>query len=227
MFSSTTLATWARAASTVWLLSLSTETAWPMVCMDETIWDVDIWMVSSPIWIRLESTRPFSASRVLWCMASMAWLAASWTARMRRAMSRADLADRSASRRISSATTPKPRPCCPARAASMAALMARMWVRSATSSMAWTMTSISAARSPMRSMRWLARCTDRAMAWRASVAWATVVAPSMAAAPASLAIRRPFRAAFSTWAMAAASFSSWAACASRRDSDWRSAPKAM
>ena len=59
-----------------------------------------------------------------------------------------ELVDFSASLRTSSATTANPRPCSPARAASMAAFNANRFVWDAISSMVWMIVPISAVRLP-------------------------------------------------------------------------------
>ena len=75
--------------------------------------------------------------------------ATSCSARMIAAISDVALAERSARLRISSATTAKPRPASPARAASIDALSDRRLVRSAIRLMVFTMPPISSARLPI------------------------------------------------------------------------------
>src|SRR5947207_1274964 len=86
-------------------------------------------------------------------MATTASCVSACTARMRAAMSLVALAARSASLRISSATTAKRTPDSPAPAASMAALSARRFVCDAISSIVSTISEISSERSPRLLMR--------------------------------------------------------------------------
>src|SRR3569832_2024860 len=75
--------------------------------------------------------------------------AAPWRPRTILVTSLAAVAARSASARISSAITANPRPCSPARAATMLAFRDRRFVRSAIRLIVWTMSPISSARLPM------------------------------------------------------------------------------
>ena len=92
---------------------------------------------------------PSSARRRPSAFAATASRAAVCRPRTIFATSVAAAAARSASARTSSAITAKPRPCSPARAASMLAFSDRRFVRSAIRLMVWTMSPISSARLPM------------------------------------------------------------------------------
>src|SRR5207245_946285 len=104
--------------------------------------------------LRVSSSASFTRSstvRRVWstaCSVCTASCVSAWTARMRAAMSLVALAARSASLRISSATTAKRTPDSPAPAASMAALSARRFVCDAISSIVSTISEISSERSP-------------------------------------------------------------------------------
>ena len=89
---------------------------------------------------------------------------------------------RPASWRTSSATTAKPRPCSPARAASMAALRASRLVWSAMPRMVCMMVLISCDCLPRASIPALASLSWRAMRCMTSTVWLTTAAPLLALA---------------------------------------------
>src|SRR2546421_644306 len=93
-------------------------------------------------------------------MATTASCVSACTARMRAAMSLVALAARSASLRISSATTAKRTPDSPAPAASMAAFSASRFVCEAISSIVSTISEISSERSPRLLIRLAMTCTS-------------------------------------------------------------------
>jgi hypothetical protein len=93
-----------------------------------------------------------SATRTLSVADATASCATSCSPRMMAAMSEVALAERSARLRISSATTAKPRPASPARAASMEALSDSRFVRSAMRLIVSTIELISLVRLPISRM---------------------------------------------------------------------------
>ncbi|MNX26236.1 hypothetical protein D3C86_563010 [compost metagenome] len=127
------------AESAIWPINVETRsdelTICPMVVPAALASSVPSRMAFSPCWVLLIA---FSVS--FW----MPWI--------NLAISPVALEERSASLRTSSATTAKPRPCSPARAASMAAFSARRLVCSAMSSMTSTISPISAERWPRPSI---------------------------------------------------------------------------
>src|SRR5947209_8792539 len=130
-------------------------------------------------------------------MATTASWVSPWTARMRAAMSLVALAARSASLRISSATTAKRTPDSPAPAASMAALSASRFVWGARASTVSTNSETSSERSPRLLMRLEMTCTSpriRCMPARLS---RTALSPRVAASsvwPAAVAAEAAFEA---------------------------------
>ena len=108
------------------------------------------------------------------------------------AMSALAAAARSDSARISSATTANPRPCSPARAASMLAFSDSRLVRSAIRLMVWTMSPISSDLLPISRMT----ADESCIAWRIAVMPAierpTTVPPSRAVALTCSVVRRVF-----------------------------------
>ncbi len=103
-----------------------------------------------------------------------------WMLPINSAISRAEAADRSASLRTSSATTAKPRPCSPARAASMAAFSASRLVCSAMPEITWVISPIcveSCSRSRMRCAD--SRTTSRIRCIPTTL-WSTTPAPVLA-----------------------------------------------
>ena len=88
------------------------------------------------------SSEPTFTSLAPWSIAATARSVSLWTSAISDAISLVARLERSASFRTSSATTAKPLPCSPARAASMAALSARRLVCSAMSSIVSTMAPI-------------------------------------------------------------------------------------
>ena len=104
---------------------------------------------------------------------------------MRVAISLVARDDRSASLRTSSATTAKPLPCSPARAASMAALSARRFVCSAMSSIVSTIAPIRSPLDPSSATLTAAPSTAPLIRAMPSTVWRTVSAPLLAASPAA------------------------------------------
>jgi hypothetical protein len=129
---------------------------------------------------------------------------------------------RSASLRTSSATTAKPRPCSPARAASMAALRASRLVCPAISLITLAIDETCRARSSRAWMRPDASDTVREIFWIDWAASCTRVVPSPASWTASLESTEVSRALSEMWLELTVS-SSMAAAMAEVASDWRSA----
>ena len=109
-------------------------------------------------------------------------------------ISSVDLAVRSASFLTSSATTANPRPCSPARAASMAALSASRLVWSAMSLITPAIVEMLAECSPRERIRWDDWFTLSAILPISAEAWLTMPAPRLAVSPASWARAKESRA---------------------------------
>ena len=116
---------------------------------------------------------PSSLARMVALVSAWIWVTIAW-------ICPADSCERSASLRTSEATTAKPRPCSPARAASMAALRASRLVWSARSSMTSRIRPISWPFSPSDRARVAIESTRSAMASIAATEVATAVRPSSA-----------------------------------------------
>src|SRR4051812_5957199 len=152
-------------------------------------------------------------------------LVSAWISAISEAIEPAAACDSSASLRTSSATTAKPRPCSPARAASMAAFSASRFVCSAMPVIVATMPSICSDFAPSSRMASVA-CTELSRtAPMASEAWATAPAPRSATSRAAIAAAVVSCALPVLMALAVATSSEATfACSTART--WRSAPSA-
>ena len=122
---------------------------------------------------------PDSTSRAPICIALTASSVPCWTSPISVAISFVARDERS------SATTAKPLPCSPARAASMAALSARRFVCSAMSSIVSTMSPIRSPLAPSSVTLTAAPSTASLIRAMPSTVWRTVSAPLLAASPAA------------------------------------------
>ena len=134
-------------------------------------------------------TTPSSVRAAPASTASTARPVSAWISRIRSAIVPAAVWDSSASLRTSSATTAKPRPCSPARAASIAAFRASRLVCSAMPVMVSTIPPIRSERSPRSRIVAAASCAEARTASIASVAERAAAVPDSATERACAAAR--------------------------------------